>query len=137
MKRSTLYLLSIVCSFFFLFTAGCNTAVTMGDRTVGVKSGKFFYTDGTLKTDYTASFEKTWRATEKALHNMNATIMETEKKISSGTWRAHMESEDVKITVEYLEPEITTVAVRVGLTGNNLASRLIHDRIRDALVHLQ
>ncbi len=137
MKRPALYFILIACSLFFLFTAGCNTAVMMGDRVVGVKSGKFFYTDGTLKTDYTASFEKTWQATEKALNNMNATVMETEKKISSGTWRAHMEGEDVKITVEYLEPELTTVAVRVGLTGNNLASRLIHDRIREALVQLR
>ena len=104
----------------------------MGDRVVGVREGKFFYTDGTLKADYRVSFEQAWKASETALEGMNATILETQKKVSSGTYTAHLEGEDVRIVIEYLEPEVTMVSVRVGLTGNNLASKLIHDRIRES-----
>ncbi len=112
--------------------AGCNTAVMMGDRVLGVRSGKFFYTDGVLETNYTADFETTWRAVEQALQKMNATIVDTEKKIASGVYEAHMEGEDIRITVEYLEPDLTNVGVRVGVAGNNLASKLIHSKIEEA-----
>ena len=127
-------IVSITWAAMVLFIlAGCNTAITMGDRVMGVKSGQFFFTDGTLRTDYHADFERTWAACGQALRDMNATITDSEKKISSALYRAHLEGEDVRITLEYVEPDVTMVAVRVGISGNNLASKLIHDKIRDAL----
>lgn len=102
----------------------------VGDKVVGIHSGKFFYTDGTLRTDYNVSFEHAWTACEKTLQDMKATVLEVEKKISKGKFDATMEGEDVSISVEYVESTVTRIAVRVGLAGNNVASRLIHDKIR-------
>lgn len=132
MGRNTLYATALMLALCMFFLGGCTSAVMMGDRVVGVKEGKFFYTDGTLKADYRVSFEQAWKASEKALVGMKATILETQKKVSSGTYTAHMEGEDVRIVIEYVEPEVTMVSVRVGLTGNNLASKLIHDRIKES-----
>lgn len=132
MERRTFYATALLLALFVILLGGCNSAIMMGDRVVGIREGKFFYTDGTLKADYRVSFEQAWKASETALEGMNATILETQKRVSSGTYTAHLDGEDVRIAIEYLEPEVTMVSVRVGLTGNNLASKLIHDRIRES-----
>jgi len=105
----------------------------VGDKVVGVHSGKFFYTDGILRADYNVSFENAWTACEKTLQDMGATVLEVEQKISKGTFNATMEGEDVSISVKYVESTVTMIAVRVGLAGNNVASKLIHDRIKQHL----
>jgi hypothetical protein len=110
---------------------GCNTSFQMGDKVVGLQSGKFFYTDGTLRADYNgASFNEAWKACEKTLLDMKATDIVREKKISKGIINAVLQDEIVSITVEYVEKNITLVGVRVGISGNQLASRLIQDRIK-------
>ncbi|MDD5476236.1 MAG: DUF3568 family protein, partial [Syntrophales bacterium] len=101
MRHFKTQIIILALSAFFL--SACTSAVMVGDRVVGVRSGKFFYTDGTLKTDYGVPFEIAWNASEKALLGMNATILDKEKKISSGTDNAHMEGEDVRVVIEYIE----------------------------------
>lgn len=132
MGRKTLYATALMLALCMFFLGGCTSAVMVGDRVVGVREGKFFYTDGTLRADYNVSFEQAWVASERALAGMRATIQETQKKVSSGTYTAIIEDEDVRIVIDYVEPAVTTISVRVGLTGNNLASKLIHDRIRES-----
>jgi hypothetical protein len=43
--------------------------------------------------------------------------------------KAIIQDEKVTIKVEYLERNLTSVSVLVGMVGNNMASRLIHDKI--------
>ena len=128
MRRTRLAILFTLA--LSLSIIGCNTAFMVGDRVVGVQSGKFFYTDGVLKTDYSVPFETAWTACEKTLADLKATTVQIEKKLSKGTFDAVLEGEDLRISIEYIESKVTMVAVRVGLTGNNVASKLIHDRIR-------
>ena len=114
---------------------GCNTALKVGDSTMGIQSGSFFYTDGVLRTNYHTSFERVWTACNKALKDMKATNILIDKKISKGTLEALLYEEEIRITVDYKEKDMTTVGVRVGVTGSTVASQLIHDRIKDNLIH--
>lgn len=115
--------------------SGCNTSFQMGDKVMGIQSGQFFFTDGTLRTQYKgATFERTWEACEKTLKDMNAASIVKEKKISTGTMEAVMEGENIVLTVEYVERDLTMVAVRIGVSGNNFASSLVHKKIRENLI---
>ena len=111
-----------------LAIAGCDTALTVGSRTIGIRSGEFIYTDGYLRANYNFPMEKVWSACEKTLADLKATDVDRIKKIATGNFTAFVQDEKVRISVEYVEKEITAVSIMVG-SGNNLASQLIHDRI--------
>ncbi|MDP2839096.1 MAG: DUF3568 family protein [Syntrophales bacterium] len=116
-----------------LLIAGCDTALTVGAKTIGIRSGEFIYTDGYLRATYFFPFDKVWPACEKTLTGMKATDVERIRKISQGTFTAMIHDEKVRISVDYVEKEITAVSIMVGTTGNNLASQLIHDRLATTL----
>ncbi len=112
---------------------GCTSAVVVGDRVMGVESGKFINTDGTLRCDYKNTLDQVWTASMKTVFDMNATEVVKDRRISKGEIDAVMNQEKVKITILYAEKDLTSVAVRVGLTGNNFASQMILDKIRENL----
>lgn len=116
-----------------LAMTSCDTALTVGSKTIGVRSGEFIYTDGYLRTAYPFPFELVWLTCDKALADLKATEVEREKSIATGKYRAYIQDDKVQISVEYVEREITAVSIKVGLMGNNLASQLIHDRIASLL----
>ena len=113
----------------FLLIAGCDTALTVGAKTIGIRSGEFIYTDGYLRATYIFPFDKVWPACEKTLTGLKATDVERIRKIAQGTFTAMIHDEKVRISVDYVEKEITAVSIMVGTSGNNLASQLIHDRL--------
>lgn len=116
------------------FVSSCSLQV--GDRVAGIHSGKFFYTEGNLVTNYDVSFDRTWKACEKTLIDMKASVTERRKKISEGTLKAVLEGENIRIFVGYLEKNLTKVSVRVGLAGNNIASEMIQKKIRENLINM-
>ncbi|MBW2545485.1 MAG: DUF3568 family protein [Deltaproteobacteria bacterium] len=116
------------------FVSSCSLQV--GDRVAGIHSGKFFYTEGNLVTNYDVSFERAWKACEKTLADMKTSAIEIEKKISEGTLKAVLEGENIRIFVEYLEKNLTKVSVRVGLAGNNIAAEMIQKKIRENLINM-
>ncbi len=133
MSNKTFSLLVIVVAFILI--SGCNTSFQVGDKVMGVQSGSFFFTDGTLRTQYKgADFENTWDACEKTLKDMNALNLVKEKKISKGTMEAVMEGENVTVSVEYVEKDLTMVEVRIGVSGNNFASSLVHKKVKENLM---
>jgi hypothetical protein len=111
----------------------CDTALSVGSRTIGVRSGEFIYTDGYLRTTYPYPIEKVWAACDKTLTDLKATDIEREKSIATGKFTAFVQDDKVRISVEYVERDITAVSIMVGPSGNNLASKLIHDRIANLL----
>lgn len=129
--ESRIILVLLVSSVLAAF--GCTSAVVVGDHVVGVESGKFISTDGTLRSDYKYPIDQVWAASIKTVSDMKATEIVQDRKISKGEIGALLNQEKVKITVMYAEKEVTSVAVRVGLTGNNMASQMILDRIRENL----
>ena len=112
-----------------LLLAGCNAAINMNGKVAGISSGRFVYQDGDLTSNYKADIDLVWKACEKSVAELKATDIQKERKISSGIIKAIIQDEKVTIKVEYVDKDLTSVSVFVGVVGNNMASRLIHDRI--------
>lgn len=125
--KKTVVLLGLLV---FTFT-GCSMVV--GDRVVGVDSGKFIYTDGTAKSDFRYSYDRVWDAAVKTINDMKPSSIATDRKISRGEIDAVVSDEKVKLTVAYSAADETAVSVRVGLTGNKLVSQMVLDRIKENL----
>jgi hypothetical protein len=70
-----------------------------------------------------------WRACEKSVTELKATDIKKERKISTGMIKAVIQNEKVTIKVEYAAKNLTSVSVSVGVVGNNMASRLIYDKL--------
>jgi hypothetical protein len=122
-------ILSLLFLIFILLLAGCNAAINMNGKVAGISSGRFVYQDGNLTSQYKADIDFVWLACEKSVAELKAVDVQKERKISAGTIKAVIQDEKVTIKVEYLERNLTSVSVLVGMVGNNMASRLIHDKI--------
>jgi len=131
MKRPVLGIFFLVT--VLLLVAACDTALTVGTRTIGIRSGEFIFTDGYLRATYLFPFETVRDACEKTLADLKASDVERVKKISTANFTAMILDDKVRISVEYVEKGMTAVSIMVGLSGNNLASQLIHDRIANRL----
>lgn len=124
----------IVVLSLFPLLAGCDAALTMGGRTVGISEGQFIYTDGYLLKEYRAPFDQVWRAGEKVVTDLKAEQVEKNRRIAAGTITAVLHEEKLVLSIEYVSKNLTSVAVRTGLAGNNLASRLIQEKIAENLL---
>jgi Protein of unknown function (DUF3568). len=131
MKRNFKSLLLLAA----LLLASCNAALVMNDKIIGISSGQFVYQDGNLISDYKADIDLVWKACEKSVTELKATDIQKERKISTGMIKAVIQDEKVTIKVEYVAKDLTSVSIFVGMVGNNMASRLIHDKIAGNLVN--
>ena len=104
-----------------------------GGAVVGGAAGSYVWINEELKTDYPASFDRTWAAAEKTVAGMRGTQVEPVKEISQGTINAVIDDEKVRIYVSYKEKNLTSVAIRVGVVGNRLASQRLLDNISENL----
>ena len=121
-----------ILSLFFLvllLLAGCNAVINMNGKVAGISSGRFVYQDGNLTINYKANIDLVWMACEKSLTELKSTDIQKERKISKGTIKAVIQGEKVVISAEYVDKDLTSVSILVGVAGNNMASHLIHDKI--------
>jgi hypothetical protein len=112
-----------------LLLAGYNAAINMNGKVAGISSGRFVYQDGNLISNYKADIELVWKACEKSVTELKAADIQKERKISSGIIKSVIQDEKVTIKVEYVDKDLTSVSVFVGVVGNNMAAQLIHDKI--------
>jgi hypothetical protein len=124
----------LLCFLVIPLFAGCNAAINMNGKIVGVSSGQFMYQDGNLISNYKADIESVWKACEKTVNDLKAINIQKERKISTGTIKSVIQDEKITIAMEYVTKDLTTVSVFVGVVGNNMASRLIHDKIAGNLM---
>ena len=110
-------------------TALTGCAVVAGDTVMGYESGKFVYHDGSLQSTYKYPMDQVWEASRKAMTDLKATDIQADRKIEKGTIDGVLYEEKVKITMEYLTRTDTTVSVRVGTAGSNVAAKYIFERI--------
>jgi len=129
-KRIRRSVLLLVVGLFML--TGC-IGVLVGGAVVGAGTGTYMFINGELKTDYNFNFDKVWSAVEKTVATMRGTEVAPAKGIGTGHIDSVINGEKVRISVAFKEKEITTVAVRVGLIGDETASRMIHANIADNL----
>ena len=85
-----------------LLIAGCDTALTVGAKTIGIRSGEFIYTDGYLRATYLFPIDKVWDACEKTLADMKAADVERIRKIAQRSFMAMIQDEKVRISVDYV-----------------------------------
>ncbi len=131
MKKKIIFLLLL----FLGVLAGCNAAISMNGKVMGVSSGQFIYQDGNLISNYKANIDAVWTASEKTVKELKGEDVRMERKISTGKITAVIQDEKVSISIEYIDKDSTSVAIFVGVTGNNMASRLIHEKIANKLVN--
>ena len=131
MKRILLGFICFVPA--LLIITACDTSLSVGRKTIGIRSGEFIYTDGYLRATYPFTLEKVWSACEKTLADLNAVDVEKNQKIATGKLTALIRDDKVQILVDYVEREITSVSIMAGPSGSALASQLIHDRIAAVL----
>jgi len=116
----------------FLFS-GC-AALIVGGAAVGASTaGTYFYINGELKTDYSASFDNVWTACEKTVADMRGIEVAPAREIAQGKITTVINDEKVNFDIKYKSKKVTTVSIRVGLIGNRLSSQLLHDRISENL----
>jgi hypothetical protein len=126
--KITLFFLTI------LLFSGCDATMVMNGKIMGISSGRFVYQEGYLITGYKADINPVWVACEKTVRDLKGTDIQKERKISTGKISAIIQDEKVTITIAYEDRGLTSVSVFVGVAGNNIASRLIHERIAANLV---
>jgi hypothetical protein len=131
MKRKIILLLLL----FLSVLIGCDAAINMNGKVMRVSSGQFVYQDGNLISNYKADIDPVWTACEKTVTELKGKDIQKERKISTGTIKTIIQDEKVNISVEYITKDYTSVAVFVGVAGNNMASRLIHEKIAGKLVN--
>jgi hypothetical protein len=129
-KRIRRSVLLLVVGLFIL--TGC-AAVLVGGAVVGAGTGTYMFINGELKTDYNFNFDKVWSAAEKTVATMRGTDVMPAKGIGTGHIDSVINGEKVRISVTFKEKDITTVAVRVGMIGDETASRMIQANIADNL----
>jgi len=114
-------------------TALTGCAIVAGDTVMGYESGKFVYHDGSLQSNYKVPMDQVWDAANKAVKELKASDIQTDRKIEKGTIDAVVDEEKVKITMEYVTRTETSVSVRVGTAGSNVAAKYIHEKIETNL----
>ena len=129
MKRNLCALIVLV----FLLS-GCDAAMVMGGKVMGVSSGRFIYQDGYLSTQYKAGVDQVWQACEKTVVELKGGKIVKDRKIAGGSIKAVISDEKVHILVEYVEKNVTNVSVMCGIGGSNIASRMIQDKIAANIV---
>jgi hypothetical protein len=131
MPKKTNWIVLLLISPFLI--SGC-TAALVGGAALGAGSGTYIYINREMKTDYYQSFDATWSACEKTVADMRGVDVRPAKEIGNGKIATVINDEKVEIAILYKAKNVTTVSIRVGLTGNALSSQLIHDKISDNLV---
>ncbi len=129
MKTLKLFATVLMMGTMFVYM-GC-TAAVVGTAAVGTGVGTYIYMEGVLKTDYYHSFERVWKATEQALVSLKASEVVPSKKIGEGSISCVINGEKVWIKILYKDKNVTNVGIRVGILGDERASKMIHGVIQD------
>ncbi|HQL00280.1 MAG TPA: DUF3568 family protein, partial [Smithellaceae bacterium] len=106
------------------------TSIVAGCAAVGAGAGTYLYVNGVMKTDYAASFEQVWKATEKTIADLRGIEVRPDRELARGTVSALINDEKVSFDITYKDKNLTTVGVRVGLFGNERSSQMLHDKIK-------
>lgn len=125
MKR-TLLLTLIVCSSLTLFS-GC-AALLVG---AAAGAGGVAYTQGELKNTESVALNAAHRAAERAAKDLKFAVLKSQLDGLNGLIEARTVS-DQKVTIKtkQVAPKATEVRIRVGLLGDEGASRQILSRIQ-------
>jgi hypothetical protein len=125
-KRQVFLTLVLVCA--VAVTQGCVVAA------VGAGAGTVAYVRGDLETVESEELDAVYKATEKALDELELTVSKKTKDAMSAEIIAR-DSQDKKIRVKLVATAegTTKVSIRIGMFGNETKSRLIYEQIKKNL----
>jgi hypothetical protein len=86
-----------------------------------------------MRTDYYFPVATVWSAVEKTIADMKGRDVEPDKQTDGGKITAVINDEKVQFRIKYKDKDLTTLGVRVGLMGNETASKVLQDRVADNL----
>lgn len=115
----------------FFLSSGCATLLVGGAAAVGT----YTYAMGQLKHTYAVNLDRSYKATLAACKSLKLSIAKTEKELSSASVTCKDGDTDVWISLKSLpeNPKHTEISVRVGVLGDEAASKKIHEAIRAKL----
>ena len=128
-KRTAVALILLVCCFSLY---GCPVLVVGGAAVAG-GTGTYYYVEGEMRTDYYFPVATVWSAVEKTIADMKGHDVEPDKQTDGGKITAVINDEKVQFRIMYKDKDLTTLGVRVGLMGNETASKVLQDRVADNL----
>lgn len=96
-----------------------------------VRGSTYGYTLGYMKEDYNLSFEEAWRACERTIASLKGYDVVPERYLGKGTIKATIVNDVVRFYITYKSQDSTEIVVRVGYVGDEVASKLIHDKIKE------
>jgi hypothetical protein len=129
-KRAAVALIVLTCCFSLY---GCPVLVVTGAAVAG-GTGTYYYVEGEMRTDYYFSVDAVWSGVEKTIADMKGRVVEPDKQTDGGTIVAVINDEKVTFRLKYKDKDLTSLGIRVGLMGNEAASKVIHDRVADNLL---
>jgi len=130
MKRSA-FVIALI--FIAGLLAGCEGGVVVGGKSVSVQDGQLTSSSGYMIASYPYPFDTVLQGIDEALKDMKAVTTEKQIKIGKASVVATLQGEKVTFAVEFKDLRKTDVSILVGLGGSNIASQLIHDRLRQTL----
>jgi len=130
MKRMGGMILVLIC--MGLMLQGCLLLAAGAGAGAGVAT--VAYVKGELKTTYASSLDRAWDATLGALKDLQINVRSSKKDATEGNVEAtKADGTKVKITLEPAGPDTTSVRIRVGIFGDEEASKVINRRIASRL----
>jgi hypothetical protein len=118
---------SIFVTLILLFI-GCEAALLISPAIQAYVTWK----DGEAYKYYNYNFETSYRATEKALHDLNYTITKNELT-KKGYYFLATANDQFKINVESKEKNVTCIRIRINFMGDKPYAELIYKAIDDNL----
>ena len=100
-------------------------------------TGTYYYVEGELRTDYYFPVPGVWSAVEKTIADMKGRDVEPDRQTDGGKIVAVINDEKVTFRLKYKDKDLTTLGIRVGLVGNETASKMLHDRVAVSYTHLR
>ena len=125
--KKTIFIIILI--FITGLLAGCEGGVVVGGKSMGMQDGQFVRTSGYMVGSYPYPFDVVCQGIDDTLKDMRAVTNEKHVKIGRESLTATLQGEKVTFEVEFKEKNKTDVSILVGM-GSNIASQLIHDRLR-------
>jgi len=129
--KKTVFIITLI--FIIGLLAGCEGGVVVGGKSMGVQDGQFVHSSGYMIGSYPYPFDAVVQGIDDTLKDMRAVTNEKHVKIGKASIIATLQGEKVTFEVEFKEKMKTDVSILVGMGGSNIASQLIHDRLRQTL----
>ena len=117
----------VLCAVLALFCSGC---LTLAVGAAGGAAGAV-YVMGKLNDELNYEVPVVHKATEAALAELELKLLEDKvDKLSAHVESEFADGEHVWIDLESLSDSRTSLTIRVGVTGNEVRARKIHDAIK-------